>query len=66
MNYKTQPGLIAALKRATSKPMSVKLAWWFKQAEYALINNLGGMKSQQQHWSLHITPEFRSIGLRTE
>jgi hypothetical protein len=28
-------------KIAPLLPMTVKLAWWFKGAEYALINNFG-------------------------
>lgn len=41
MNYKTKDGLSKALKRAGKRPMTVKLAWWFKTAEYALVNKWG-------------------------
>lgn len=38
MNYKTQSGLLKALSKASEAPMSVNLAWWLKNTEYALIN----------------------------
>jgi len=41
MNYKTQNGLIKALTKANTMPMTVQLAWWFHSAEYALINLWG-------------------------
>ena len=41
VNYKTQTGLINALSRKSEELMTVKLAWWFKNAEYALIRNFG-------------------------
>ncbi len=41
MNYKTKNGLVKALSQASKRPMTVSLAWWFKNAEYALVNNWG-------------------------
>jgi hypothetical protein len=41
MNYKTQDGLIKALDKASSKPMTVSLAWWFENAKFALVNRWG-------------------------
>lgn len=41
MNYKTQAGLTKALSQASKRPMTVSLAWWFKNAEYALVNQWG-------------------------
>lgn len=40
-NYKTQSGLLKALSKASEIPMSVSLAWWFKNAEYTLVNKWG-------------------------
>lgn len=44
INYKTQSGLIKALTRNSEKLMTVKLAWWFCNAEYALVQNFGWTK----------------------
>ena len=44
VNYKTQTGLINALSRKSEELMTVKLAWWFENAEYALIHNFGWTK----------------------
>lgn len=41
LNYKTQSGLLNALTRNSERQMSVKLAWWFHNAEYALVRNFG-------------------------
>jgi len=41
VNYKTQAGLIKALARQSDKPMDVSAAWWFKNAEWTLINSFG-------------------------
>ena len=41
INYKTQKGLINALTKKLGEPMSVRSAWWFRQAEYALIEKWG-------------------------
>lgn len=41
MNYKTQSELLKALSRNAETPMTVNLAWWFKNAEYTLINKWG-------------------------
>lgn len=38
VNYRTQNGLLKALDKASEKPMTVKLAWWLSQANYALVN----------------------------
>jgi hypothetical protein len=40
-NYKTQSGLIKALTRNSERAMDVSLAWWFKNAEYVLIDGDG-------------------------
>lgn len=40
-NYQTQTGLINALTRASEMPMTVNLAWWFKNAKYALVHQWG-------------------------
>jgi hypothetical protein len=41
LNYKTQAGLINALNRASEQCMSVKLAWWYCSAQYALVKKFG-------------------------
>ena len=41
LNYKTQTGLINALTRASEIPMTVSKAWWFQNAQYALIHKWG-------------------------
>jgi len=41
VNYKRQSALIKALTRASEQPMTVKLAWWFQNAEFALVTNWG-------------------------
>ena len=41
LNYKTQSGLIKALSKNSEKQMTVKLAWWFENAKYSLVQNFG-------------------------
>lgn len=46
VNYKTQDGLLKALTRKSEMPMTVSLAWWFKNAEFALVQNFGWEESE--------------------
>ena len=41
MNYKTQTGLLNALNRVSEGQSSVGLAWWLRNAEFALIKQWG-------------------------
>jgi hypothetical protein len=45
-NYKTQSGLIKALTRNSERAMDVSLAWWFKNAEYVLIDRWGWQEAK--------------------
>ena len=46
LNYKQQSALIKSLEKNSHKLMDVKLAWWYKNAEYALIHNFGWEEKQ--------------------
>ena len=41
INYKTQNGLLKAISKQSENLMTVKLAWWFQNAEYALVDIWG-------------------------
>ena len=55
-NYKTQSGLIKALERNSHKSMDVSLAWWYKQAEWALINIWGWTESDATRFIVGYKP----------
>ena len=58
LNYKTQNGLIKALTRASEEPMTIKLAWWFHSAEYALVHNWGWTEEDAARFVAAYHPGF--------